>query len=277
MNLHASHFEYSNPTPGRYSNLVRSLQGAAKNPILLPVSLTRHILVVDDDADLRHMVAEYLSGYDLRVTGAPDGSAMRSVMAREVVDLILLDLKLPSEDGMHLARELRETSSVPIIILTGRNDDVDRILGLELGADDYLTKPFNLRELLARIRTILRRTQAHQLAQHPARTPRALRFAGWELDMRSRRLVSGDGVRAELTHAEFSLLAAFLGAPKRILSREKLLELSRSPEDDAVDRSIDVQILRLRRKIESDPSRPKLLLTQRGAGYFFDSQVEAVV
>jgi two-component system OmpR family response regulator len=241
------------------------------------VNLTRHILVVDDDADLRRMVAEYLSGYDLRVTGAQDGSAMRAVMAREVVDLILLDLKLPSEDGMHLARELRETSSVPIIILTGRNDDVDRILGLEIGADDYLTKPFNLRELLARIRTILRRTQAHLLAPQQARSPRALRFAGWELDMRSRRLVSGDGVRAELTHAEFSLLAAFLGAPKRILSREQLLELSRSPEDDAVDRSIDVQILRLRRKIESDPSRPKLLLTQRGAGYFFNSQVETVV
>ena len=177
---------------------------------------------------------------------------------------------------MHLARELRETSSVPIIILTGRNDDVDRILSLELGADDYLTKPFNLRELLARIRTILRRTQAHLLLQHQARTPRALRFAGWELDMRSRRLVSSEGVRAELTHAEFSLLGAFLGAPKRILSREKLLELSRSADDDAIDRSIDVQILRLRRKIESDPSRPKLLLTQRGAGYFFDSQVETV-
>jgi two-component system OmpR family response regulator len=253
------------------------LQGAVKNSILSLVNITRHILVVDDDADLRRMVAEYLSGYDLRVTDAPDGTAMREVMAREVVDLILLDLKLSSEDGMHLARELRETSSVPIIILTGRNDDVDRILSLELGADDYLTKPFNLRELLARIRTILRRTQAHSLTEQQARSPRALRFGGWELDMRSRRLVSGDGVRAELTHAEFSLLAAFLGAPKRILSREKLLQLSRSPDDDAVDRSIDVQILRLRRKIESDPSRPKLLLTQRGAGYFFDSQVETVV
>jgi len=241
------------------------------------VSIIRHILVVDDDADLRRMVAEYLSGYDLRVTHAPDGTAMRAAMAREVVDLVLLDLKLSSEDGMHLARELRETSSVPIIILTGRNDDVDRILSLELGADDYLTKPFNLRELLARIRTILRRTQAHSLAEQQVRSPRALRFAGWELDMRSRRLVSGDGVRAVLTHAEFSLLAAFLGAPKRILSRERLLELSRSPDDDAVDRSIDVQILRLRRKIESDPSRPKLLLTQRGAGYFFDSQVETIV
>ena|SRR6185295_4185492 len=240
------------------------------------MSIKRHILVVDDDADLRSMVADYLCDYDLRVTGASDGSAMRTIMGQEVVDLILLDLKLHSEDGMHLARELRESSSVPIIVLTGRTDDVDRILSLELGADDYLTKPFNLRELLARIRTILRRTQAHSLPHNQSRTPRALRFAGWELNMRSRRLMSSEGVRADLTHAEFSLLVAFLGAPKRILSREKLLELSRSADVDAIDRSIDVQILRLRRKIESDPSRPKLLLTQRGAGYFFDSQVETV-
>ena len=240
------------------------------------MSITRHILVVDDDADLRQMVAEYLTEYDLRVTGAADGSAMREVFAQEVVDLVLLDLKLPSEDGMNLARELRETSSVPIIILTGRRDDVDRIMSLELGADDYLTKPVNLRELLARIRTILRRTQAHPLTQIQGRTALALRFDGWELDLRSRRLVSSDGGRIELTHAEFSLLAAFLGAPKRILSREKLLELSRSADENVDDRSIDVQILRLRRKIESDPSRPKLILTERGVGYFFDSQVELV-
>ncbi|MGH8758418.1 MAG: response regulator, partial [Burkholderiales bacterium] len=125
------------------------------------MNIPRHILVVDDDADLRRLVADYLGDYDLRVTGAADGAAMRDAMANEVVDLILLDLKLPSEDGMNLARELRETSSVPIIILTGRKDDVDRIMSLELGADDYLTKPFNLRELVARIRAILRRTQAH--------------------------------------------------------------------------------------------------------------------
>ncbi len=240
------------------------------------MSIPRHILVVDDDADLRQMVADYLGDYDLRVTGAGDGAAMREVMAREVVDLILLDLRLPSEDGMNLARELRETSSVPIIILTGRKDDVDRIMGLELGADDYLTKPFNLRELLARIRAILRRTQAHPLAQMDGRAPQAFRFGGWELDLRSRRLTSNDGERVELTHAEFALLAAFLGAPERILSREQLLELSRGNDENVFDRSIDVQILRLRRKIEADPSRPKLIRTERGAGYFFNSQVEAV-
>ena len=240
------------------------------------MSIPRHILVVDDDADLRQMVADYLGDYDLRVTGAPDGAAMREAMAREVVDLILLDLKLPSEDGMTLARELRETSSVPIVILTGRKDDVDRIMGLELGADDYLTKPFNLRELLARIRAILRRTQAHPVTYAEGRNPQAFRFGAWELDLRSRRLTSNDGERVELTHAEFALLAAFLGAPERILSREQLLELSRGNDENVFDRSIDVQILRLRRKIESDPSRPKLIRTERGAGYFFNSQVEVV-
>ena len=240
------------------------------------MSIPRHILVVDDDADLRQMVADYLGDYDLRVTGAPDGAAMREAMAREVVDLILLDLKLPSEDGMTLARELRETSSVPIVILTGRKDDVDRIMGLELGADDYLTKPFNLRELLARIRAILRRTQAHPVTLAEGRNPQAFRFGAWELDLRSRRLTSNDGERVELTHAEFALLAAFLGAPERILSREQLLELSRGNDENVFDRSIDVQILRLRRKIESDPSRPKLIRTERGAGYFFNARVEVV-
>jgi DNA-binding response OmpR family regulator len=240
------------------------------------MSIPLHILVVDDDADLRQMVAVYLNDYDLRVTGAADGSGMRDAMAHEVVDLVLLDLKLPSEDGMNLARELRETSNVPIIILTGRKDDVDRIMGLELGADDYLTKPFNLRELLARIRTILRRTQAHFVAHTEGRAPHALRFGGWKLDLRSRRLTSDEGERVELTHAEFALLAAFLGAPERILSREELLELSRGNDENVFDRSIDVQILRLRRKIELDPSRPKLIRTERGAGYLFNAQVEIV-
>src|SRR6266850_8094675 len=205
------------------------------------MNIPRHILVVDDDADLRRLVADYLGDFNLRVTGAADGAAMRDVMANEVVDLILLDLKLSSEDGMNLARELRETSSVPIIILTGRKDDVDRIMGLELGADDYLTKPFNLRELVARIRAILRRTQAHPFPHVEVHAPQAFRFGGWELDLRSRRLTSNDGERAQLTHAEFALLAAFLGAPERILSREQLIELSHRYDDDVYDRSIDVR------------------------------------
>ena len=240
------------------------------------MSIPRHILVVDDDPDLRQMVADYLSDYDLHVTGVADGAGMRDAIAHEIVDLVLLDLKLPSEDGMNLARELRETSSIPIIMLTGRKDDVDRIMGLELGADDYLTKPFNLRELLARIRAILRRTQAHPVSHAEGRAPQAFRFSGWELDLRSRRLTSNDGDRVELTHAEFALLCVFLGAPERILSREQLLGLSRGSDENVFDRSIDVQILRLRRKIESDPSRPKLIRTERGAGYSLNSRVEVV-
>jgi DNA-binding response OmpR family regulator len=240
------------------------------------MSIPRHILVVDDDADLRQMVADYLTEHDLRVTGAADGASMREAIAREVVDLVLLDLKLSSEDGMMLARELRESSNVPIIILTGRKDDVDRIMGLELGADDYLTKPFNLRELLARIRAILRRTHSHPAAHVQGRVPQAFRFGDWELDLRSRRLTSNEGERVELTHAEFALLAAFLGAPERILSREQLLELSRGNDENVFERSIDVQILRLRRKIELDPSRPKLIRTERGAGYLFNAQVQIV-
>jgi DNA-binding response OmpR family regulator len=231
-----------------------------------------HILVVDDDAQLREMIAEYLGEYDFRVTGAADGPAMRKVLASSVVDLIVLDLRLPAEDGMSIARGLRAESSIPIIMLTGRKDEVDRIMGLELGADDYLTKPVNLRELLARIRTVLRRSQAHP-PESAAEKLRAYRFAGWELDVRTRKLGSPAGSVVELTNAEFGLLTAFLNAPQRILSRDQLLELSKGYNDDVFDRSIDVQILRLRRKIEADPSHPELIKTERGAGYFFDARV----
>jgi len=241
------------------------------------MSVAPHILVVDDDADMRQLISDYLGEFGLRVTCVPDGKAMRRQLVENVVDLVLLDLKLPVEDGMTIARELRMHSSIPIIMLTGCRDDVDRIMGLELGADDYLTKPFNPRELLARIRTILRRTQSHPPSRGEGELLRAFRFAGWELDMRTRRLTSTGGERVELTHAEFALLNAFLGTPQRILSRDQLLELSRGYDDDTFDRSIDVQILRLRRKIEADPSRPDLIKTERGAGYFFNAKVDAVV
>ena len=232
------------------------------------------ILVVDDDAATRELIAEYLAEYQYRVIGAADGQTMRTILAGNVVDLVVLDLKLPAEDGMSIARELRAQSSIPIIMLTGRRDDADRILGLELGADDYLTKPFNPRELLARIRAVLRRARAHLPAPGADEKLHAYRFAGWELDLRTRRLTAVGGERVELTHAEFELLNAFLGAPQRILTRDRLLELSRGYDDDVFDRSIDVQILRLRRKIESDPGRPQLIKTERGAGYFFDATVE---
>jgi DNA-binding response OmpR family regulator len=232
-----------------------------------------HILVVDDDSQTREMLGEYLGEYGFRVTGAADGEAMRSVLASSVVDLIVLDLRLRAEDGMQIARKLRAESSMPIVMLTGRKDDVDRIMGLELGADDYLTKPVNLRELLARIRTVLRRTRAHLTERSDAERTRAYRFSGWELDLRTHKLVAATGSRVDLTNGEFGLLTAFLRAPRRILSRDQLLEMSKSYDDDVSDRSIDVQILRLRRKLEADPSRPDLIKTERGAGYFFDARV----
>jgi DNA-binding response OmpR family regulator len=240
-------------------------------------ALPPHILVVDDDGEVQRVVSDYLREFGLRVSCAHDGPSMRAMLAQQVVDLILLDLKLPVEDGMSIARELRAKSSIPIIMLTGRKDDVDRIMGLELGADDYLTKPFNPRELLARIRTVLRRAQAHPAPSFEGSGPGGLRFARWELNLRTRRMTSEAGDRVELTHAEFALLAAFLGSPRHILSRDQLLELSRGHyEDDVFDRSIDVQILRLRRKIEADPTRPELIKTERGAGYFLDAEVERV-
>ncbi|MCW5625701.1 MAG: response regulator [Burkholderiales bacterium] len=241
------------------------------------MSVAPHILVVDDDPDIRRLVTDYLGEFDLRVSSVPDGRAMREALRQNVVDLILLDLKLPEEDGMAITRHLREGSTIPIIILTSRKDDVDRIMGLELGADDYLTKPFNLRELLARIRTVLRRSQAFASEPIAGGAPRAFRFGSWEVDLRARRLMSRSGERVDLTHAEFALLVAFLSAPQRILNRDQLIDLSHRSDDDVFDRSIDVLILRLRRKIEADPSRPRLIRTERGAGYIFDSKVEPVV
>jgi DNA-binding response OmpR family regulator len=235
-----------------------------------------HILVVDDDADIRQLIAEYLGEFNLRVSVARDAQSMQKVLSQNVVDLIILDLKLPDDDGMNIARELRAKSSIPIIILTSRKDDVDRIMGLELGADDYLTKPFNPRELLARVRTVMRRTSATPVARAEGGVPRGYRFPGRELDLRSRRLTSMAGERVELTHTEFALLVAFLGAPQRILSREQLIELSHGYDDEVFDRSIDVQILRLRRKIEVNASRPELIKTERGEGYIFNAAVEAV-
>jgi len=240
------------------------------------MSAAPHLLVVDDDHDIRQLIVDYCEEFGLRVSQAADGSAMRAELSQGDVDLIILDLKLQTEDGMAIARELRAKSSIPIVILTARADEVDRIMGLEMGADDYLTKPFNPRELVARVRAILRRTQSQRPLRSEAEVAQALRFAGWELNLHTRRLISTDGETVELTHAEYALLIAFLGAPQRVLSREQLVELSRGHEDEVFDRSIDVQILRLRRKLETNASRPKLIKTQRGLGYFFSSKVEPV-
>ena len=241
-------------------------------PMLQP-----HILVVDDDRAMRELIAEYLGENQLRVTTAGESAEMRTALAEHAIDLVVLDLRLGTEDGMLLARKLREESAIPIIIVTGKQDDADRVMGLELGADDYITKPFNPRELLARIRAVLRRyqTAAETLPARDERR-RAYRFEGWELNLRTRRLTGPERQRIELTNGEFSLLQAFCAAPQRVLTRDQLLDLSRLNSTEVFDLSIDVQILRLRRKIERDPAQPEYIKTERGAGYIFNAPVQVV-
>ena len=177
-----------------------------------------HVLVIDDDPSIRDMVREYLVDNDMRVSVGASGQDMFAVIDREAIDLVLLDLKLPGEDGMQLARQLRERATVPIVLLTGRNEEADRVMGLELGADDYVTKPFSPRELLARVRAVLRRYQVQATLPERDNTRRAFRFSGWELNLRTRRLISPAGVAVDLSNGEFSLLTALCGAPRRSLS-----------------------------------------------------------
>src|SRR2546428_8816199 len=234
-----------------------------------------HVLAVDDDPIIRDLIADYLKQNELRVTTVPHGRSMQAVLPQEAVDPIVLDLKLRSEDGMTLARRLPDASEIPILMLTGRAEEADRIMGLELGADDYLTKPFSPRELLARIRTILRRRRA-EVRQGRPEGIRAYRFDGWELNPNTRRLLSPAGQSVPLSNGEFSLLVVLLGAPSRILSRDQLLDLSRLHNDEVYNRSVDVQTMRLRRKIEKDPAEPRYIRTERGAGYLFGVPVETV-
>ena len=234
-----------------------------------------HVLAVDDDPTIRELMADYLGQNEFRVTVVADGRAMQAVLAEEVVDLIILDLKLQAEDGMAIARRVRDESAIPIIMLTGRKDEADRVMGLELGADDYLTKPFSPRELLARIRTVLRRRHA-EVRQGRPEGIRAYRFDGCELNLNTRRLTTRDGQAVPLSNGEFSLLVVLLGAPDRILSRDQLLDMSRLHNDEVYNRSVDAQIMRLRRKIEPDPESPRYIRTERGVGYLFGVPVETV-
>lgn len=235
-----------------------------------------HVLAVDDDPSVRQMIADYLADNDMRVTTLASGREIADVMARETIDLLVLDLRLPGEDGMQIARRLREESDLPIIMLTGRKDEADRVMALELGADDYLTKPFSPRELLARIRALLRRSRAHKTVADELAKIRAYRFAGWELSVRLRRLKSPQGDTIPMTNSEFNLLVVFLAAPQRVLSREQLLDLSRLHNDEVYDRSIDTQVGRLRKKFEAEGTQAQLIRTERGAGYVFTAAVEAV-
>ena len=242
---------------------------------MTPQAPLPHVLVVDDDAAIRQLVDEYLGRNDFRVSAAVDGAGFTAALRSQVLDLVLLDLRLPGEDGMQLLRELRTESQIPVIILTGRTEEADRVMGLELGADDYLTKPFSPRELLARIRTVLRRTHAGKEV-HGAPVCRAYRLPGWELNLRTRRLIGADGASVSLSNGEFNLLAALLATANRVVTRDQLIELSRRYDNEVYDRAIDVQILRLRRKIEPDPAEPRIIVTERGVGYRVAVPVEAV-
>ena len=233
-----------------------------------------HILIVDDDRQIRAMLARFLAEHGMRVTQAGDGEQMFKTMEAGRFDVIVLDVMMPGDDGFTLCRKLRSSNSIPLILLTARNSETDRIVGLELGADDYVTKPFNPRELLARIRAILRRASAN-----PAETQRlasaTYQFAGWTLDTSRRALTSPQGVLTDLTTGEFDLLVAFVEHPQRVLNRDQLLDLARGRVSLAFDRSIDVQVSRLRRKIEGDPNAPALIKTVRNGGYFFTATVTA--
>jgi two-component system OmpR family response regulator len=236
------------------------------------MSESGHILVVDDQQEICDLVREYLTDEGFRVSTANDGAGLREAIAREPIDLVILDLVLRGEDGLQLARELRGQSDIGIIMLTGRGETVDRIIGLEMGADDYLSKPFHLRELLARVRSVLRRGSR---GGGDAASPRErVRFSGWTLDLASRELLSPAGEDVRLTTGEFELLAAFVGHANQVLSRDRLLDLSRHREAGPFDRTIDVQVGRLRRKLEDDAKNPAMIKTVRGGGYIFTPPVE---
>lgn len=248
------------------------------------------ILVVDDDDALRTLLIDYLASHGLSATGVGTATEAVKAVASNTYSLVLLDLCLPDGDGIDLARRWRAEYPMSIICLTGRLEEADRVMGLELGADDYITKPFSLREVLARIRAVTRRASklqtlpmpvaglVHSSVQVPVtrgKHPRAYRFAKWSLNLNTRKLLRPDGKPVSLTNAEFNMLAVFLATPGRIISREQLLERTRA-FDDIFDRAIDVQILRLRRKLEADSKNPTLLCTERGVGYFLNAEVEAL-
>lgn len=235
---------------------------------------THHILVVDDHQDIRDLLQRFLKQHGLQVTTAADGEKMAQCMAAHSFDLLILDLMLPGKDGITLCREVRSHSNIPIIMLTALSEDVDRIIGLEVGADDYLAKPFNPRELLARIKSVLRRHFAIPNIEETTNTsPSHYQFAGWELNTKSRELRNPQAILVTLTSTEFSMLIALLAHSNVVLSREDLLKLVRGRGSDVYDRAIDTLISRLRKKIETDPKHPQLIKTIWGGGYQFSAEV----
>jgi two-component system, OmpR family, response regulator len=234
-----------------------------------------HLLIVDDDRAIRESLARYLTKNGFRASIADGGAQMRKVLAASAIDLVVLDVMMPGEDGLTLCRYLRETSGLPIVMLTAVAEETDRIIGLEMGADDYVVKPFNPRELLARIKAVLRR--ANSLPQE-VRAPvkGKLRFAGFTLDAARREVTGADGIAVPLSQGEFLLLSAFLDHAGRVLTREQLLDITRGRAAGPFDRAIDNQVSRLRKKIEPDPAAPSLIQTVWGGGYRFTAEVERV-
>ena len=237
--------------------------------------VSHHLLLVDDDKELCALLSKFLTRHGYRVSTAHNGREMAAFLETSRVSLVVLDLMLPGEDGLALCRRIRSTSSLPIIMLTAMGDEVDRIIGLEMGADDYIAKVANPRELLARIRAVLRRVGAPDAAAAKGQS-RTLEFAGWRLDVTHRQLLSPQGALVPLRAGEFELLLAFAERPQRVLSRDMLLDLARGRSASVFDRSIDVQVSRLRRKIEADPKEPELIKTVRSGGYILAANVVAV-
>jgi two-component system OmpR family response regulator len=235
----------------------------------------RHILIVDDDRAIRTSLQRYLNDHGFAARAAPDGESMARMLAEESFDLVILDLILDGEDGLALARQIRAGSDLPIIILTGMGEEIDRIVGLEMGADDYVAKPFSPRELVARIKSVLRRAEkTPPPAADKSPADEIASFAGWRLDIAGRRLRSPKGEPVDLTSGEFDLLRVFVEHAQRVLSREQLLDYAHGDSDLPYDRSVDVQVLRLRRKIEANPQEPALIMTVRNAGYSFAPKVD---
>lgn len=229
-----------------------------------------HVLVVEDDREIRTLVARYLRSNEFRVTQAEDGRAIERLVTDNRFDLVVLDVMLPGEDGLMLCRRIRAVSSVPIIMLTAKGEEIDRIIGLEMGADDYMAKPFNPRELLARIRAVMRRSaQGHPGTSLSRQGARSLSFAGWTVDLGLRQVHDPRGTRVSLTGAEFNLLVAMAERPGRVLSRDQLVDLTQGRAAGAFERSVDVLVSRLRRKLEGDPSDPHIIQTVRSEGYVF--------
>ena len=269
--------------PGPLQHFVTICQGT--NPPLsvmmrtgraVPIAImteSRHILIVDDDREIRTLLGDYLQKNGYRTTAVADGKAMRRALEQAHYDLIVLDLMLPGEDGLKLTRELRAHSEIPILMLTALGEEIDRVVGLEVGADDYLSKPFSPRELVGRIKAILRRTT--QLPRETAtNSANVYRFADWTLDVTSRSLIHSDGTRQSLSGAEFRLLAILLAHPTRVLSRSQLMELLRGRDIDPFDRSVDVRISRLRQVLRDDARSPKIIKTVYGEGYVIGVPVE---